>query len=512
MRAMAAPKRPIRIAPVERKSGPPIWVKILGGGVLLLVGAHFYLLHQINQFADGIVDTANMFANASHQGGYYTWDGNLGIKRLRIESSTGERASLTMQALELETPGWWWLLQLANPLEGRAGRLARATSLLGDNSGTLLPATDHLHLHLRGFELDINDFLPPGLPDVGFSTGALFETEGCTNLRYFVPLQLTSDLRLPYAAANLSLGYRATGPEQAVIEFVHDVPGVSQMRLELDWKTDDPRHFLEADGEGESPTAVRLSVSDAGFVEARNRWCAQQAQVDPEEFQRRHITTVRRILEVYGLRLSPETETIYSAYAREGGSLGLQAEWPKDVSATTFAAYSPQQQWELMQPRVWRNGGIRKPLVLEFVKPRPLPAAYSGSVYDLLARNADIADANSAAPLEALGERISSLTPPTTEGSVDAKPEAEVAQPAPSRPSRPAEPQPTPIDLATENLIAAIGERVAIETDDGRSRIGTLVAVEPKTLTIRMAVSGGKADLSFSRERIRAVIANPARR
>ena len=42
---------------------------------------------------------------------------------------------------------------------------------------------------------------------------------------------------------------------------------------------------------------------------------------------------------------------------------------------------------------------------------------------------------------------------------------------------RPAAPEPTPIGLASENLIAAIGERVAIETDDGRSRIGTLVAV-----------------------------------
>lgn len=509
---MAAPKRPIRPAPAERKSGPPIWVKILGGSLLLLVGAHFYLLYQINQFADGIVNTANMFANASHQGGYYTWNGNLGIKRLRIESSTGERAALTMQALELETPGWWWILQLANPLEGRAGRLSRATSLLGDRSGSLLPATDHLHLHLRGFELDINDFLPPGLPDVGFSTGALFETEGCTNLRYFVPLQLTSDLRLPYAGANLSLGYHAAGPEQVVIEFVHDVPGVSQLRVEMDWKTGDPRHFLETDGENESPTALRLNVSDNGFVAARNRWCAEQAQVDPEEFQRRHITTVRRILEVYGLRLSPEAETIYSSYAREGGSLGLQATWPNSVSAATLAAYSPQQQWEMMQPKIWRNGGVRKPLVLEFVPSRPLPAAYSGSVYDLLARNADIADAASATSLADLGARISALAPATTEAPTEAASEPAATEAAPRPRPRSQEPQPTPIGLATENLIAAIGERVAIETDDGRSRIGTLVAVEPKTLTIRMSVSGGKADLSFSRERIRAVIANPSAR
>lgn len=509
---MAAPKRPIRPPPPPPKKGPPTWVKIVGGGLVALVGAHFYLLHQINQVADGIVGALNMFATASHKGGYYTWDGNLGIKRLRIESSSGGNAALAMQELELETPGWWWVLQLANPLEGRAGRLSRAAGMLGDRSGALLPSADHLHLHLRGFELDINDFLPPGLPDVGFATGAVFETEGCSNLRYFVPLQLESDLGLPYAGANLRMGYRATGSDQVAIEFVYDVPGVSQTRIEMDWKTDDPRHFLEADGEGESPQGWRMSVSDAGFIAARNRWCAEQVQVDADEFQRRHITTVRRILEVYGLRLSPEAEAVYSAFAKRGGTLNLEATWPTQVPAASFAGYPPAQQWELMQPQIWRNISSRQPLVLEFVKPRPLPTAFSGSVYDLLARNADAGEPGAATPLAELGERISALKPPepAAPAAADAAPAA--AEPPPRPAPRPAEPQPTPIGLASESLIAAIGERVAIETDDGRSRIGTLVAVEPKTLTIRMVVSGGKADLSFSRERIRAVIANPSSR
>ncbi len=140
-----------------------------------------------------------------------------------------------------------------------------------------------------------------------------------------------------------------------------------------------------------------------------------------------------------------------------------------------------------------------------------MPAAFSGSVFDLLARNADAAEPGAATPLAELSERISALKPSEPEAAPAAN--AEPAAAEPSRPApRPAGPQPTPIGLASENLIAAIGERVAIETDDGRSRIGTLVAVEPKTLTIRMVVSGGKADLSFSRERIRAVIANPSSR
>jgi len=57
-----------------------MWAKIVGGSVAALVAAHFYLLHQINQVADDLVQAASMFANASHRGGYYTWDGNLGIR------------------------------------------------------------------------------------------------------------------------------------------------------------------------------------------------------------------------------------------------------------------------------------------------------------------------------------------------------------------------------------------------------------------------------------------------
>lgn len=501
-------KRPVRPVRMYRASGVPMWLKIIGGMVAALVAAHFYLLHQINQFADDLVDAASMFASASHRGGYYTWDGDLGIRKFRIESTTGASSGLSMSELELDTPGWWWVLQLFNPLESRTQRLSRAFSPLADaRGGRVLPPTDHLFLRMRAFELNLNSLLPPGLPHLGFATGAPFETEGCSNIRYFVPMQLQQDLQLSYRQADLSFGFDATGPDQAVVVFEIDAPGAMNSRFEFEFATDDPRHFLESDGVGERPLAMRWILNDLGFTAARNQWCAEQAEVDADEFQRRHITTVRRVLEIYGVRMAPETEAVYSEFARNGGTLTLEATFPAEVTAELFANYPAQQRWQMMNPQIWHDQGAQTPLLLEFVRSRPLPSAYSGSVYDLLARNADAGTAAATTPLDQLGERMRAMaTPPpdTTQAAQDGQ------KPAPQAPpQRPARALPTPIALDTGSLIAAIGELVAIETDDGRSRIGTLTAVNEKTLTIRRRVSGGKADLDFSRERIRAVIANP---
>lgn len=505
-----AGKRPPIILASDRASGVPMWLKVIGVAIAALIAAHFYLTHQINKFADTIVQTVGMFANASHRGGYYTWDGNLGIKKLRIESNTSSSGGLYMSALELDTPGWWWVLQLMNPMESSGTRVSRAFDrAAGDRSGAVLPATDSLYLRLRGFELEINDLLPPGLPEIGFSTGMPFETEGCSNIRYFVPLQLQNDLRLPYKQTDLSFGFTATGSDQVTVSLQIDAAGVVSSSFEMDWKTDQPRRFLEADGEGERASAMRWIVNDQGFNAARNAWCAEDAGVDADEFQRRHITTVRRILEVYGVLMAPETEAVYSAFASNGGTLTMEAKWPSEISPELFAQYAPEQQWEVMKPEIWHDNAARTSMALSFVKARPLPNAFSGSVYDLITRNADAGADGAGSPLTQLGDRMRELTAAPTEAAAAGAPAKAEAEPPPSRPSRP---QPTQIGLDTPSLTAAVGRTVAIETVEGRTSIGQLLAVDKKTVTIQQRVSGGKADLDFSRERIRTVTVNPVLR
>lgn len=501
-------KRAVRIPASGRSSRVPMWMKILGITIAAVVAAHFYLMHQINSFADELVRSVGMFASASHRGGYYTFEGDLGIRKLRIEPGGDSSAGLSVSELELDTPGWWWVLQLMNPVESRGARVSRSFDRLAGSSQPVLPAADSLHLRMRGFELDVNDLLPPGMPQVGFTTGVPFEVEGCSHIRYLLPLQLRSDLGLPYQRTDLSIGFAASASDQVTASLQIAVPDVVTSSLEFDFKTDQPRRFLEMDGVGERLAAMRWIINDQGFNAARNRWCAEQAGVDADEFQRRHITSVRRILEVYGVRMAPETEAVYSAFASSGGILTMAATWPAELSPELYAQYPAEQKWEVLNPRITHDNGADTPLALSFVRPRPLPSAFSGSVYDLLARNADAAaDAGPGdSPLSALGERVRALTAAPEE----AQAAPEVAEPkAAPPPPQPAAPTATPIGLDTPSLIAAIGEWVSIETDDGRKRSGRLTAVDPKTVTIQQKVSGGTATLDFSRERIRAVVANP---
>lgn len=504
-------KRPSRRLPrAERASGIPLGLKIVGAVVGALIGMHFYLMHQINQFADSLVRTAEMVSNASHRGGYYTWDGNLGIRRLRFESPDGG-ALFTAAEIELDTPGWWWVLQLANPLESRTDRLRRAFSAFGGSEGRsdLLPATDQLYVRLRGLELEVNTLLPTGLPDISFASAAPFETAGCSNVRYFVPLNLEHDLGLAYSRTDLSLGYRTAGPDRVVVEMDLNAPGSMSTRFEMDWRSSRPNHFLDSSDANDRPLTMRWILEDQGFIGARNRWCAQQADIDADEFQRRHITTVRRLLEVFGVQLSPESEAVYSGFAAKGGKLTLELTLPAPADAKQFAAYSAAERWAAMDPKIWHNNEPRSSFSVDLVRARPLPKAYGGSVYDLLARQEDNAAAAAGfSPIASIGAQLSHLSqPPSAAAGPPAAAEAS-EKPKPFA-ARPPPPKPTPIALDSASLIAAIGERVAVETIDGRSRIGVLTEVDPKVLTIQMNVSGGKASLNFTRSRIRAVTANP---
>ncbi len=487
----------------EGKRGVPMWAKVLGGLALLLVFLHFTITWRVSRFADQMTSTISSMVPASHGGGYYTWDGDLGIRRFRVESPDGQ-SYLSIKGLELDTPNWFWTLGLVNPLSerGNAGRIfARA------RGQRLLPAARSLHVRLRGVDVEVNSLLPPGTPNLSFASAALFETEGCSNVRYFVPLNLTRDLRLPYQQTDLSMGYRAMGPDLAIAEFVLDAPGVMTTRYEMDVRTSDPGHLLESNDPTQRVSAVRLVFEDHGFIAARNRWCAEEAGVDADEFQRRHLSTVRRVLEVYGVRMSPETETVYQAFARDGGRLAIEVELPDSFDAQRFSTLSAENQWALLGARIRHGEAAATPMTMEFVKPRPLPRAYAGSVWDLLARAEDSTEVAEVSPLGVLGERVRALT--REEGQADPLADSGPVLP---EPPKPVEPERIELTLDTASLSGAIGRRVEVVTVNGQRQVGELIAVGDKTITIKRQVSGGRADLDFQRERIKsAAIVRPPR-
>lgn len=498
--AKVSPRAPRERAP---QSAVPTWAKVAGGFVLLLAALHFTIIWKIGRFADELTGSISPMVPASHGGGYYTWEGDLGIRRFRVESLDG-KAYLSIKGLELDTPNWFWTLGLVNPLGNRGG----ASQILARSRGDgLLPSARQLHLRFRGMDLEVNHLLPPGTPNLSFSSAALFETEGCSGVRYFVPLNLTRDLRLPYVQTDLSMGYQVMGTDAARIEFVLDAPGVMTTRYEMDVRTSQPERLLDGSDPAQRVSAVRLIFEDHGFVAARNAWCAEQAGVDADEFQRRHLSTVRRVLEVYGVRMTPETETVYQAYARDGGRLVIEAELPDSFDAQRFSALSGENALAMLGARIRHGEDAAVPMTLDFVKPRPLPRAYGGSVWDLLARAEDSTAVAEVSPLGVLGERVRALT--RDEAAAD--PLADLGEKEPE-PPKPVEPERIELTLDTAALNTAVGRRVEIVTVGGQRHTGELIAVGDKTITLKLQVSGGRADLDFERERIKsAAIVRPPR-
>lgn len=487
----------------------PTWARVLIGLVLLLFGLHWVIVSRIEEFGDSLVNAARVFTSASHRGAYYTWRGDLGIRGLRIESPAGGGALLQVDRLELETPGWGWTLRAIAPWSGGGGRARRGMSTLSSGDGGL-PSASSLHVHLKGVEFDMVSLLPAGTPEPGLASGVPFETAGCSGVRYFVDLNLRDDLGLRHRGADLSVGYRSSPPDRVLVEARYEVANVASVLYEMEMRSSDSGNFLDALDFGERPLSYRVVLQDLGFNRARNAWCAEKAGIDDDEFQRRHITAVRRLLEVFGVAMSPETEASYQQWARDGGSLELQFRPELSASPAVLAQYTPQQAWAVMAAQIRHGDEPFQPMTLEFVPARPLPQAYAGSVYDLLARQTDDASGDTTESLTSLGQHVSDVlqgrSPPSGTGSAPRRSE-ESRQAALAARSRAEEP--VPVALDTASLRAAIGQRVQIEAGDGMRRVGELLSVDEREIVLKVNFSGGSAELSFSRERLIAVHSNP---
>jgi hypothetical protein len=519
--AKAAPPPPNRAAKFVRKPPPrkgmPRWLMALILLVAILGALHFYIVNRIDRTVNFVSEMASGMVSITHRGGYYTWDGNLGIRKLRIESGADSNVYLAIDKVELDTPGWGWVFQLLKPNLGfgfgknRAMRAATRAATRGDDDFAL-PDAAHLALKLEGFQFDITSLLPPGMPSVGFSSGALFETEGCTNSRYWVPLNLTNDLGLPFQRVDLAMGFSALEGNRVLESYELASPGLSRMRFEREVQTSAPQAYLTEGVYTAKAKVHRWVVEDEGFLAARNRYCSEQSKVDEDEFLRRHLTAARRVLQAFGVQPSPETEVVYADFVRKGGKLEVEAKPTLEIDAAVLSQYEPAQIWEIYNAKIRHNDGALQPMGIEFVPAKPLPNAYSGSVYDLIARNDATEDA-ATTPAAPLGDRFRAMVP---KAPVEVEPDAEtVPEPAPepvkppTTPAPPPRPQPVPIALDTPSLIVVIGERVQVTTNDGKSRIGILSAVDPKVISMTVKVGGGNAELSFARERLVSVEVNP---
>jgi hypothetical protein len=163
-----------------------------------------------------------------------------------------------------------------------------------------------------------------------------------------------------------------------------DSPHSSRIDFEQHFRAANLSSFLEAPSNQRIANYESISVHDAGFIAARNAFCAKRDGVDRATFTERHIAAIRRRLEAMGLRAGPELEHQYLTYLREG-RFSIVAHPSANIPRSEYHNYAQADQQRMYNGVV--SGGVLTPvpLRLESVPVRPAPAGFQGNSWDLVA-------------------------------------------------------------------------------------------------------------------------------
>lgn len=509
---------------------------LLLGLLLSFAAAHFYLSHRIALAAKEVVAPLEDVAEVQIGEPFYTLDGRFGVRSMQVVPRQDLLEPSRIGRITVQSPGWLWTLRALHQPTA-ANRLVLRPLLpvqesvdeddlqRGAPAFRRLPSARQLGIEIEALELGFNGLLPSPFDSIGWSSAALFETEGCSATDGWS----TEDLRamgLTPGAMRWQWEYRVTGPGEVHSRASLHVPGVSRLeqiqRLASPWAED----HLSNDSRANRLQAETISLHDEGFVQARNRYCVERDATNLPVFLQRHWQSIEQQLTSAGLKATGELRSAYLRFARDGGELILQAE-PAPLAARPGDPIS--QRLRLYNASLRR--GESEPVALRF---QAVPTAQLDTA----------ATVDSDPGLQ--HSEVTSDPGPTTE-TQDAAPVAlsltqlmrrghpsifELAAPKPGEPAEATDiaqaidivndavptqpdgaPRITPLDdlpgtavsreLSYEQFALHIDKVVRIYMADGRSRIGTIEAVTEVSVRLEVSLPSGFASYDIARKNIR---------
>jgi hypothetical protein len=204
--------------------------------------------------------------------------------------------------VEIESPGPLWL----------ARRL-----LLGDDS---LP--EHLVITIKGLQAPASAL---GAEASWISPISLvpFETSGCGIVSRFSVADYQR-MGLNPGIQQQRIEYRYD-PAGATLAFTADLssPPFSAVSVHGDLQKFQPRKVIGSGWRELRVSEVGVTYADSGYLAKRNRFCAQQANITPQQFADQHVAAVSALLAQHGVEAGAEVATMYRSLAGEGGKISL---------------------------------------------------------------------------------------------------------------------------------------------------------------------------------------------
>lgn len=451
----------------------------LGTGlvVLLLVvaAAYGFYWYQVKSKADEWVQQLAPFAEVRYSGVYAHPDGTVGVNALTI------------------TPR-----QMHAPVSIDEVRVRAGSPLVFMFGGDKPP--EQLGISLKQVRQGLDSELFRTVQqqsDLMLESNPLYVSPnalGCGKVRQF-DINTLRRMGFSELLMDINLNYRGDSRARKVgLDIWVDIQDMADTRVELAFSADPAQlqNPMMASGSARLET-MAFSYTDKGYNQRRDRFCAAEAELKPNEYQQQHQQLLQQWLSSSGVELPQSLLSAYSELQKPGAGMTLSMRPVGGLGAAELMLLDPVAVLESLNLQLSVND---KALALEDIDWTGLMAGLAAA-----GNPARVSGARETAPAPAPSESIA-MTEPAEPTSTPAAAEVQAATPAvPQRSSR--QPvvkrfQPTPLAELSEH----VGAQVRIFTYFGNDVEGQLLQADGHSVRVLQRLSQGVAEYPLEYQRI----------
>jgi hypothetical protein len=473
-----------------------------------LIGTIFLLVHQANfLIGRSLLIAFGADADSTYKGAWFQLDGDLVAKDFVLQPYGPDvDVTLRFKRIEVETPGWLWLL-----------KTVRSSKVVAD--------VDRLHLTLIDGSAD--DGVDPSLGDLGpfgTNTASPFEAEGCLKDAAWLRSELV-DMGLAPGPTRLEFEY-VVEQTKLTTRIALATPGVSKVTFTRHEILPEEVNPYLIDLAQTRTTDEHWQVQDDGFIKARNAYCAKRDGIDAGQFVLRHVETVQRLLATEGLALDAASLDLYSDFARNGGPLDFGGNYFTPLPSEIYYQARETGAALTRMHGIFERQGRKVGAQWSNIAARPLagldtsPSIYAAMVKEqggVVASGTPVAGqaVASAAPSLAAAAASSGAPVPATTGAATrvaagvapaAATTAVASAVAPVKPIAPTTAQPGD-ELRWQDLSKYLGRDLEVSTSHMPARVVTLLEAGAQEIRVSGSVQGGRVENRINRDGfLRAVL------
>jgi len=351
-------------------------------GTILLAGVLKLLAwYEVGQDAQRFVVALTPYAQVHYDSLSAGLDGTVTLDGVTATVKRGAaELRYSADSLVLESPSVFWLLKY---------------TLLGDNA---LPS--RFGISAQGLKLPATPWLDPQW--FNLATFVPFEAAGC-DASAFTPADYNK-MGVTVGQTREHLDYRYD-PDSKLLDLTLTLtaPAFANLALEAELHPFDPQSSLAL----EKLHIDQLSADyvDHGYLQRRNQFCAQHANIDLKQFTEQHVAAAQALLAQHHIQASGDLVKLYRRLVENGGQASILSLPSSNFVTGAWAGSAPEDL--LRQLNVTARYGDSPPVMFRLSFPPP-------TTDEPVSLAAETAAPTPAAPVVAVAASVSNAasTPP----------------------------------------------------------------------------------------------------